>query len=108
MERGSDSMKTKRRVLPPRQLAAENAAITQFLFDCAKPYAPAKLPLGEFFGAYMLWRKRNQMKPTALNIDGFGRLFPHAYPRKSSYWPPAKHALKCVFGLVLTEKRDGK
>lgn len=94
-------MKSKRRVLPPKQLAAENAAITQFLFDRAKPYAPAKLPLGLFFIEYAAWRKKNKMKPTVLNIDGFGRLFPHAYPRKSAYWPPAKHALKCVFGLVL-------
>lgn len=89
----------KRKNLHPKILAAESAAMTQFLFDCGYARQGAKTPLREFFAAYQLWRRRNKMPPTELTVDGFGRLFPNAFPRKSSYWPPAKHALKCVFGL---------
>lgn len=92
-------MKTKRKTLPKKELAAENAAITQFVFDCTFPVKGNKVPLQDVFLVYKLWRKRNGLKPSILTIDGFGRLFPHAYARKSSYWPSAKHALKCVFGL---------
>lgn len=90
---------TKRKNLSPKILAAENAAITQFVFDCTAPVPGNKVPLADVFLVYKLWRKKNGMRPTVLNIDGFGRLFPHAYARKSAYWSPAKHALKCVFGL---------
>lgn len=90
----------KRKNIHPKVLAAENAAITQFLFDTTAARKDAKLPLAVFFEGYQRWRKQNKMPATALTIDGFGRLFPHAYPRKSSYWPPAKHALKCVFGVI--------
>lgn len=92
-------MKPKRKTLNPKLLAAENAAITQFVFDCTFPFRGNKVPLAAVFSVYALWRKKNGLKPSILTIDGFGRLFPRAYPRKSSYWPPAKHALKCVFGL---------
>lgn len=95
-------MKTKRKNLSPRVLAAENSAITQFLFDRTSPFQDGKIPLQRVFDCYQAWRAKNAMPPTALTIDGFGRLFPHAYPRKSAYWAPAGHALKCVFGLELT------
>jgi hypothetical protein len=91
----------KRRTLPPKQLAAENAAITQFLFDVGRSVPGAKLPLQTVFMVYQEWRKRNKIKPSVLTIDGFGRLFPHAFPRRAAYWPPVKHSLKCVFGLGL-------
>jgi hypothetical protein len=91
----------KRRTLPSKQLAAENAAITQFLFDVGKPVKGSKVPLQTVFLVYQEWRKKNKLKPSALTIDGFGRLFPHAYPRRSAYWAPVKHSLKCVFGLGL-------
>jgi hypothetical protein len=84
----------------PKLLAAENAAITQFLFDETEPMKKAKIPLYIFFERYQDWRKRNKFVPTKLTIDGFGRLFPHAFPRKSAYWPAVKRSLKCVFNLV--------
>lgn len=93
-------MKAKRKNIAPKLLAAENSAITQFLFDATLPLKEAKMPLAVVFDGYRVWRKRNKMPATKLTIDGFGRLFPHVYPRKSAYWPPAKHALKCVFGLT--------
>lgn len=94
-------MKSKRKNIAPKVLAAENSAITQFIFDVGVPRKGAKIPLQIVFGAYQAWRRKNKMSPTKLNIDGFGRLFPHAYPRKSAYWSPVKHALKCVFNLGL-------
>lgn len=93
--------KTKRKNISPKILAAESAAITQFLFDVGKPVKGSKVPLQTVFLVYQEWRKKNKLKPSVLTIDGFGRLFPHAYPRRSAYWAPVKHSLKCVFGLGL-------
>lgn len=91
----------KRKILSRSVLSAESAAITQFIFDRTMPDPQAKLPLKFFYQSYRVWRVSKKMSPTKLNIDGFGRLFPHVYERKSAYWGPAKHALKCVFGLSL-------
>lgn len=90
-----------RKSIPPKDLAAESAAITQFLFDVAEPKEGTKLPLQVVFQRYHLWRSKNRLTPTRLSIDGFGRLFPHVYPRKSAYWAPAAHSLKCIFGLSI-------
>ena len=90
-----------RKNIPPKILDAENDAITQFLFDATVTQDGNKLPLQYVFTAYELWRKGHSLTPTRLNIDGFGRLFPHVYPRKSAYWPAAKGTLKCVFNLGL-------
>jgi hypothetical protein len=94
-------MPKARKTIPPKTLAAENAAITQFLFDVALPAPGVKLPLQEVFEAYENWRQDHELPPSKLNIDGFGRLFPKAYPRRSAYWAGAGHALKCVFNLGL-------
>ncbi len=92
----------KRRTIPVRILAAENAAITQFLFDRAYPAETAQLSMQAVFEADKSWRDENKMPGSELTIDGFGRLFPHEpYPRRSAMWEPAGHALKCVFGMAL-------
>lgn len=91
----------KRKQLAPRTRSAEKAAITQFVFDAVQPAPDAQTPIQAVFDAYQGWRDKNQLPPSALNIDGFGRLFPHIYPRKSAYWPPVKHFLNCVYGLEI-------
>lgn len=91
----------KRQNIAPKVLAAENSAITQFLFDVISPLEGGKVPIQFVFDAYQKWRSKNKLAPTILSVDGFGRLFPNAYPRRSSYWPPAKQTLKCVFGVGL-------
>lgn len=85
----------------PKLLAAEYAAITQFLFDRTTPDSQAKLPMFDMFEAYQDWRQVNKMRPTKLTIDGFGRLFPKVFERGSAYHPELKHAVKFVYGLGL-------
>lgn len=95
----------KRKSNPPKVLEAENGAITQFMFDAVEPLSPDQvhqtIPLQEVFDAYQTWRSRNKLPPTVLTVDGFGRMFPQAYPRRSVYWAPVKHALKCLAGIGL-------
>ncbi len=91
----------KRINLPPKELAAERDAVTQFLFDKCVPLKGSWQPIEMFFDGYKLWRKVNKMPKTILNIDGFGRVFPKAYKRGSAHWKPIKRSLKCVFGIVI-------
>lgn len=92
---------SKRKSIPPKVLNAENDAITRFIFERTYKLDDAKLPLCIFWMHYMGWRLGKKLPSTELTIDGFGRLFPKSFKRKSSYWPPARHSLKCVFGVAL-------
>lgn len=93
--------KKQRKILHPSVLAAEKAAITQFMFDVSEPEKGAKIPLSHVYKHYHVWRRSLKLSKSALTLDGFGRLFPKSYERRGTYWAGAKHSLKCVFGLKL-------
>lgn len=87
--------------LSPVVRAAEKAAITQFMLDRVGPRKGGRLPIASIFAAYEAWRKDGHLSPTELEVDGFGRLFPAFYTRRSLYWAPVRHALNCVVGVSL-------
>lgn len=94
--------KKKKRVNKPKDvLAAESGAITQFMFDVTYPLEGAKFPLEHVLEVYKVWRKKNKMSETVLSVDGFGRLFPHVYPRGPAWWPPLGYTLQCVLDMGL-------
>ena len=90
-----------RRTIHPAQLAAESGAIIQFVFDCVEPHDGHRMPIAEVFEHYQAWRDSNKLPLTQLHIDGFGRLFPRVFPRKSAYWSESKGSLKCVLNARL-------
>ncbi len=73
----------QRKRLSKVDLAQEKRTIFQFCVDHVVWQEAAIITMVEVFSAYKAWRKGYGWVETKLSIDGFGRLFPKNFARKS-------------------------
>jgi hypothetical protein len=61
----------------------EEPRILAFCLDIIKPEPNHRLSMEGIFEEYRKWLKTRRQEDTVLSIDGFGRLFPRVYPRRT-------------------------
>lgn len=71
--------------VPPKVLKEESRMISLFclLNVMSSKQEAHRISVSELFEAYQAWLKSNGHSPTALSVDGFGRLLPKVYTRKT-------------------------
>lgn len=76
---------SSRERVPPRVLKEESRMISLFcmlnVFSSKDP--KARIPVSELYTAYEAWIRERGYSGTALSVDGFGRLLPKVYTRKT-------------------------
>lgn len=75
---------TRERV-PPKVLKEESRMISLFclLNVMSSKDENHRIPVAGLFEAYQDWLEANGYAPTAISVDGFGRLLPKVYTRKT-------------------------
>lgn len=89
----------KRRQLPPNVLAQERDWIRQFVAMKVIPTEGARVTTAQLFDAYKAWLKKHGIGPTVLTVDGFGRLFPKQFERRTIAHPKKAGTCKGIIGI---------
>lgn len=69
--------------IKPAVYRAEEPRIIAFCLDMLTERAGFATPIREVYEEYRYWLRARGHDDTALSLDGFGRMFPKAYGRKT-------------------------
>ena len=83
--------------LHPDVQARERKWVSEFVLNHVVETPGSKLSVEEVFDSYCDWLARNDRGPSMLSIDGFGRLFPKHFERKTAAY--GEGTRKVVFGV---------
>jgi hypothetical protein len=87
--------------LNPEIWRAERARILNFCLDLLKPKVGHRLSMQQIFDEYQGWLKQRGHGGSKLSIDGFGRLFPKTYPRRTMFFEG--EVRRCLEGWEIEE-----